>query len=360
MLRGMRGVLFDGEKVQVVDDLEVEPPGPGEVRVRLQAAGVCQSDLAVVSGKIPWPTPCVLGHEGAGVVDTLGPGVDHLAVGDPVVLSTIRNCGHCDACNRGRPTHCRGTFGKIFQPFRRAGEPVHSFAASSVFTDFTVVDAVQAVKIPAGLPATSTALVGCAVLTGVGAVLNRARVSQGSSCAVIGIGGIGLNVLQGARLAGALPIVAIDSNPDKEAVARRFGATHFIDASQQDAAGAVRELCPNGVDFAFECVGSPALVKLATELLDWGGAAVVIGVPAPGSEASFEIGAMYHDKSILMCRYGGSHPQHDIPLYTSLYSEGRLLLDELVTKTYALEDVESAFQDLRDGKLARGVLRIDA
>jgi S-(hydroxymethyl)glutathione dehydrogenase/alcohol dehydrogenase len=356
----MRGVVFDGEKVVVATDLEVREPGPGEVRVRIQAAGVCHSDLAVIDGKIPWPTPCVLGHEGAGVVDALGEGVGHLAVGDPVVLSTIRNCGHCDACDRGRPTHCRATFGQLFQPFRRDDQSVYSFAATSVFAEQTVVSAVQAVKIPAGLPPTSTALVGCGVLTGVGAVLNRAKVAQGNSVVVIGIGGIGLNAVQGARLAGALPIIAIDTNPAKEEVARAFGATHFIDASKVDALEAVKALRPNGVDFAFECVGSPALVRLCTDLLDWGGSAVVIGVPAPGSEAKFEIGAMYHDKSIMMCRYGGSHPQHDIPLYTNLYREGRLLLDELVTETYELEDVESAIQDLRDGKLARGVLRIQA
>lgn len=354
----MRGVVFDGEKLQVVDDLSVQEPGPGEVRVRVEAAGVCHSDLAVVVGKIPWPSPCVLGHEGAGVVDALGSGVDHLAVGDPVVLSTIRSCGHCEACDRGRPTHCRRTFGQTHQPFRWRDQAVHNFAATSVFAEYTVVDAVQAVKIPAGLPATSTALVGCAVLTGVGAVLNRARVSQGSRAAVIGIGGIGLNVLQGLRLAGALPSIAIDTNPAKEEVARRFGATHFVDASKSDAVAEVRALCPDGVDFAFECVGHPDLVRLATELLDWGGSAVVIGVPAPGSEASFDIGSMYQDKSIQMCRYGASHPQHDIPLYTNLYREGRLLLDELVTRTYALEEVETALADLRAGKLARGVLRI--
>ena len=274
------------------------------------------------------------------------------------MLSTIRNCGHCDACDRGRPTHCRATYGQLFQPFQRGGEGVYSFAATSVFAEKTVVGAMQAVKVPSDLPPTSTALVGCGVLTGAGAVLNRAKVAQGNSVVVIGIGGIGLNAVQGARLAGALPIIAIDTNPTKEEVARRFGATHFIDASQVDPVEAVKAICPDGVDFAFECVGSPALVRLATDLLDWGGSAVVIGVPAPGSEAKFEIGAMYHDKNIMMCRYGGSHPQHDIPLYASLYREGRLLLDELVTQTYAMEDVELALQDLRDGKLARGVLRI--
>ena len=278
----MRGVVFDGEKVVVATDLEVEDPGPGEVRVRIQAAGVCHSDLAVIDGKIPWPTPCVLGHEGAGVVDALGEGVSHLAVGDPVVLSTIRNCGHCDACDRGRPTHCRATYGQLFQPFRRGEEKIYNFAATSVFAEQTVVSAVQAVKIPADLPPTSTALVGCGVLTGTGAVLNRAKVAQGNSVVVIGIGGIGLNAVQGARLAGALPIIAIDTNPAKEDVARVFGATHFVDAGKVDAIQAVKEICPNGVDFAFECVGSSALVRLATDLLDWGGNRGDHRSPRPG------------------------------------------------------------------------------
>ena len=358
MLRAMRGVLFDGKRVHVVDDLEVREPEAGEVRVRIQAAGLCHSDLAVVEGVIPYPAPVVLGHEGAGVVDAVGPGVTHPQVGDRVVLSTIRNCGRCEACNRGRPTHCLESFGRVFQPFRRGGEPVYNFAATSVFCEYTLVDAVQAVVVPDDLPPSAAALVGCAVLTGVGAVLNRARVEAGERVAVIGVGGIGLNVIQGARLAGAQPIVAIDANPDKEAVARRFGATHFLTATGDALRDALFAICPLGVDYAFECVGARGLVQTATTLLDRGGNVVVLGVPPPGTAASFDGGAMYQDKGILMCRSGGSRPQHDVLRYVELYREGRLLLDELVTRTYPLEDFERATADLNAGVLARGVFEL--
>jgi len=358
MLRVMRGVIFDGKRAEVVDDLEVREPEAGEVRVRIQAAGLCHSDLGVLEGVIPYPVPVVLGHEGAGVVDAVGPGVTHPKVGDSVVLSTIRNCGRCEACNRGRPTHCLESFGRVFQPFRHRGEPVYNFAATSVFCEYTVVDAVQAVVISDALPPAAAALVGCAVLTGVGAVLNRARVQPGERVAVIGVGGIGLNAIQGARLAGAQRIVAIDTNPAKEEVARRFGATHFLSERGDALREALFEVSPLGVDHVFECVGAPGLVKAATTLLDRGGNVVVLGVPPPGTEASFEVSAMYHDKGVLMCRYGGSRPQHDVVRYTELYREGRLLLDELVTRTYPLEDFERAIADLNAGVLARGVFEL--
>ena len=358
MLRVMRGVIFDGKRAQWVDDLELREPEAGEVRVRIQAAGLCHSDLAVLEGVIPYPVPVVLGHEGAGVVDAVGPGVTHPKVGDAVVLSTIRNCGRCEACNRGRPTHCPESFGRLFQPFRRRGEAVYNFAATSVFCEYTLVDAVQAVVVPDTLPPTAAALVGCAVLTGVGAVLNRARVQAGERVAVIGVGGIGLNAIQGARLAGARAIVAIDANPGKEEVARRFGATHFLSETGDALREALLAHFPQGVDFVFECVGAPGLVKTATTLLDRGGNVVVLGVPPPGTEASFEMASMYHDKGVLMCRYGGSRPQHDVLRYAELYQEGRLLLDELVTRTYPLEEFDRAIADLNAGVLARGVFEL--
>ena len=358
MLRAMRGVIFDGKRAEIVDDLEVREPEAGEVRVRIQAAGLCHSDLLVLEGAIPYPAPVVMGHEGAGVVDAVGPGVTHPKVGDRVVLSTIRNCGRCESCSRGRPTHCLESFGRVFQPFQRGGEPVYNFAATSVFCDYTLVDAVQAVVIPDALPPAAAALVGCAVLTGVGAVLNRARVEAGERVAVIGAGGIGLNAIQGSRLAGAQPIVAIDTNPAKEEVARRFGATHFLSETGDALKDALNEVSPLGVDYVFECVGAPGLVKTATTLLDRGGNVVVLGVPPPGTEASFDVGAMYQDKGVLMCRYGGSRPQHDVLRYAELYADGRLLLDELVTRTYPLEDFHRAVADLNAGELARGVFEL--
>ncbi|WP_406125293.1 Zn-dependent alcohol dehydrogenase [Streptomyces sp. NBC_00989] len=347
----MRGVVFDGKQIQVVDDLEVREPGPGEVLVAISAAGLCHSDLSVVDGTIPFPVPVVLGHEGAGVVEAVGMGVTHVGPGDHVALSTLANCGTCAECDRGRPTMCRQAIGRPGKPFSRGGRSVYQFASNSAFAERTVVKAVQAVRIPKDIPMPSAALIGCGVLTGVGAVLNRARVGLGDSVVVIGTGGIGLNVLQGARIAGALTIVAVDANPGKEGVARQFGATHFLTSAE-----GVREILPNGADHAFECVGRVELIRQAVDLLDRHGQAVLLGVPPATAEASFLVSSMYLDKSILGCRYGSSRPQRDIALYAQLYREGRLLLDELVTETYPVEDFEKAAEDAEAGRVARGVL----
>jgi S-(hydroxymethyl)glutathione dehydrogenase/alcohol dehydrogenase len=228
---------------------------------------------------------------------------------------------------------------------------VFQFAANSAFAEKTVVKAVQAVRIPDDVPLTSAALIGCGVLTGVGAVLNRARVDRGDGVVVIGTGGIGLNVVQGARIAGATRIVAVDANPEKEAVARLFGATHFL-----TSVTGVRDILPTGADHAFECVGRVELIRQAIDLLDRHGQAVLLGVPAATAEASFLVSSLYLDKSILGCRYGSSRPQRDIALYADLYREGRLLLDELVTATYPVEDFAKAAQDAGEGRVARAVL----
>ncbi|MEV5507801.1 Zn-dependent alcohol dehydrogenase [Streptomyces orinoci] len=352
----MRGVIFDGERPLVVDDLQVRAPGPDEVQVSLAAAGLCHSDLSVIDRTIPHPAPVVLGHEGAGLVTEVGAGVAGLVPGDHVVLSTLAACGACADCDRGRPTMCRRSIGRPGQPFSRQGEPLFQFAATSAFAERTVVKAVQAVRIPAEVPLTSASLIGCGVLTGVGAVLNRARVGQGESVLVIGAGGVGLNVLQGARLAGASPVIAVDARAAKEETARRFGATHFIDAATTEVAQAVRQIAPSGVDHAFECVGEARLVRQAVELLDRHGQAVLLGVPPHGAEVSLPISALYLDKAVLGCRYGSSRPQHDAALYARLYQEGRLLLDELVTAVHPLEDFPRAAEDLRRGRVARCVL----
>jgi len=347
----MRGVIFDGRRTRVVDDLEVRDPGPGEAQVAISAAGLCHSDLSVVDGTIPFPVPVVLGHEGAGVVEAVGAGVTHVAAGDHVALSTLANCGTCADCDRGRPTMCRQAIGRPGKPFARGGKAVYQFASNSAFAESTVVKAVQAVRIPKDIPMPSAALIGCGVLTGVGAVLNRARVDRGESVLVIGTGGIGLNVLQGARIAGASRIVAVDANPAKEAVARQFGATDFLTSTD-----GVRDILPHGVDHAFECVGRVELVRQAVDLLDRHGQAVLLGTAPAKAEASFLVSSMFLDKSILGCRYGSSRPQRDIPLYAELYRQGRLMLDELVTATYPLEDFEKAVGDAEAGRVARAVL----
>ncbi|MCW7942420.1 molecular chaperone GroES [Streptomyces hygroscopicus] len=347
----MRGVLYDGTQPQVVDDLTVRDPGPGEVLVAISAAGLCHSDLSVVDGTIPFPAPVVLGHEGAGVVEAVGAGVTHVRPGDHVSLSTLAGCGACGDCDRGRPTMCRQAIGRPGQPFTRGGRPVYQFASNSAFAERTVVKAVQAVRVPKDVPMPSAALIGCGVLTGVGAVLNRARVAPGDTVLVIGTGGIGLNVLQGARIAGASRIVAVDANPAKETAARRFGATDFLTSP-----AGVKDVLPTGADHAFECVGRVELIRAAVDSLDRHGQAILLGVPPADAEATFQVSSMYLDKSILGCRYGSSRPQRDIALYAQLYREGRLLLDELVTATYPVEDYEKAAADVHAGRVARAVL----
>ncbi|BDE57791.1 hypothetical protein REA19_08070 [Prescottella equi] len=251
---------------------------------------------------------------------------------------------------------CRESFGKTTTPFESDGSPIHSFATLSTFSERIVVQAGQAVSIPKDIPLSTACLVGCGVLTGAGAVLNRARVNPGDSVVVIGAGGIGLNVIQAARVAGAATIIAIDTNSDKAPKTRLFGASHFIDATAGDTVAAVCELTDGGAHHVFDCVGGEAITSAAMEMLDWGGQLIMLGVAGPEAKLSVPASTFYMDRSVLGCRYGSSRPGADIPKYLDLYRSGRLLLDELVTKTYELDDFESLMDDARNGKLDRGVL----
>ena len=355
----MKGIVFTGELV-VRDDVEVRGPRQDEVRVRIVNAGLCHSDVSVIDGTIMFPPPVVLGHEGAGVVEEVGTAVTKVAVGDHVVLTTLGNCGRCAACDRGQPTHCRDTMGRLSRPFTVGGEKAFSFANTGVFTEEVVVKETQAVVIDPEGPFEAACLIGCAVVTGAGAVLNRAKVQPGQTVAVIGAGGIGQSTIQAARIAAAGRIVVIDANPDKEAVARRFGATDFVDAgSVDDTVAAVKDLgLPNGLDHVFECVGHTALIRQGVDLLDWGGTLTLLGVPKMGTEAAFVVNTLYNDKSILGCRYGSTRPHHDIPLLVSFYKDGRLLLDDMVSQVYPLDQITQALDDLHHGKLNRGVLAV--
>jgi Zn-dependent alcohol dehydrogenase len=358
----MRALVWTGE-LEVRDDVEVRGPRPHEVVVRIVNAGLCHSDVSVLDGTIPFPTPAVLGHEGAGVVEEVGAACRKVKVGDHVVLTTLGSCGQCDACDRGLPTHCRDTAGRLSRPFTVGGEKAYQFANAGVFTERTVVAESQAVVIDKDMPLDAACLIGCAVVTGAGAVLNRAKVQPGESVVVIGAGGIGQSVIQAARLSSAGRIVVVDANPAKEAVARQFGATDFIDGSAQTGEGelvaAVKDLgLPDGVDYAFECVGHPALIRSAIDLLDWGGSCVLLGVPKLGTEASFVVNSLYQDKSILGCRYGSTKPHHDIPMFVRFCLDGRLDLRSMVSQVYDLADVQTALDDLHHGKLNRGVLSL--
>ena len=332
----------------------IDPPplGADDVRIRVVTSALNHMDLWVTRGMPRPPLPHVPGCDVAGIVDEVGPAVTKVAVGDHVVLSTLGNCGACEACDRGRPTHCRDTFGGRPQPFTVGGEATYAFANASTFSEYTVVKENQAVKIDERVPLTSASLIGCGVITGVGAVFNRAKVSHGQSAAVFGVGGIGLNVIQAARIAGATRIIAVDTNPGKEAVAREFGATEFVDPTAEG----VRRL--KNMDYTFECVGHPAVIRNAIDALAWGGTCVILGVPPLGTEAAFDVSGLYQNKSIMGCRYGASRPRNDIPVLVDLYLAGQLKLDELVSRTYELEQFDEALADLHAGNLARGVFTV--
>ena len=353
----MNGLVWTGE-LEVRDDIELRGLRSGEVRVRIEAAGLCHSDVSVVNGNIPFPTPVVLGHEGAGVVTEVSEGVTSVKEGDHVILTTLGNCGSCAACDRGEPTHCRSTMGRFGRPFTVGGEKAFQFANTGVFCEETVVLENQAVVIPDDVPFTSACLVGCGVVTGVGAVLNRAKVQPGESVVVIGTGGIGLNVLQGARISAAGRVIAIDMNPAKEAEAKRFGATDFIlaEGDDFDAVTAVQELSGGGVNHAFEVVGSTRLLADAISMTRAGGNTCAVGVPDLTASVTYNFQSLHQNKSLLGIRAGGGRPRKDFRLIADLYLRGMFKLDELVSNTTGLDDIQSAFDALKAGAEARTVL----
>ena len=344
------------------------------MQVRIRAAGVCHSDLSVIDGTIPFPPPVVLGHEGAGVVEAVGYAVRSVKPGDHVVIATLASCGACRACSTGHPTWCRSSLGNISTPFTFKGEPASNFAAASVFTELTVVSEVQAVRIPKEVPLSSACLIGCGVLTGVGAVLNRARVRPGRDGGRLR-GGRGRpqrdpgpahrrgHPDRGRRhrggQGGAGPTVRRDRlrRRQRRATPRRRCA-RWCPANRESAAGALFPL--GGVTWAFDCVGHPAVLRSALDCLDWGGNAVAIGIPPRGTEVSVDVNALaYVDRGLLGCRYGSARPHHDIPLMVDLYQSGLLMLDELVSLTRPLERFGEVVDEMHAGRVARGVLTFD-
>ena len=365
----MRAIVFNGETAEIRDDVEVRDPGPNEVLVRVVAAGVCHSDVSVVDGTIPWPAPSVMGHEGAGIVEKIGANVTRVKVGDHIVIGTVANCGICDRCNAGHPTWCKQSIGNRTEPFTVGGVPGGNFAATSSFADYTLIKEVQAVPIDKEIPLTSACLIACGVVTGVGSVFNRANVQPGDVTAVFGAGGVGLSVIQALRIKAAGLIIAVDTLESKGKLALELGATHFIDASKEDAVQRIRELAPfsadnaegpfkaGGANWTFECVGHPAVTGNAVESLDWGGTCVQVGVPAPGVTYAVPITHLTQvDRSIVGSRAGGVRAQKDIPVIVDMYKKGLLDLDRMVSKTYPMEDFFTVVEDMHEGKLARGVL----
>lgn len=352
-------VFFRADQPVSIEEIQVKDPGPGEVRIALKAAGLCHSDQSVIDGTIPYPVPVVLGHEGAGIVDAVGAGVTSVKEGDAVIVSTLSHCGRCVACEIGRPTECRNAPSpKETRPFTVRGQPAFQFANASVFTEKTVVREQGAIALDPRVPFDCAALIGCGIMTGYGAVVNRAKVPPGATMAVFGVGGIGLNCVQGGVLSGAVKIIAVDVVPQKLEWARRFGATHVVDASKDDPVAAVKDLTGGGAEFTFECAGHVAVIRQALDALGPGGALTIVGVPKVGTSFDFVVHALYQNKAILGCRYGTARPRRDFPVLAELYLNKRLKIDELITRHYRLEEFQTALDDLRGGQLARGVFVI--
>ncbi|MEO8603705.1 MAG: Zn-dependent alcohol dehydrogenase [bacterium] len=353
-------VFYASDKPVLIEQVELRDPGPGEVRVAIKAAGLCHSDLSVIDGTIPYPVPVVLGHEGAGIIDAVGVGVRSVKEGDPVIVSTLSHCGRCSKCDSGHPTECKNAPSpKDAKPFTVGGKAAFQFANASVFSEYTVVREQGVVLLDKRVPFDRAALIGCGVMTGFGAVVNRARLEPGSTMVVFGVGGIGLNCVQGGVLSGASKIIAVDVMGQKLEWAKRFGATHVIDASKDEPVAAVKDLTGGGADYSFECVGNVAVIKQALEAIGPGGTMVIVGVPKVGTSYDFVVHSLYQNKSILGCRYGAARPQRDFPMLADLYLSGRLKIDELITRHYALDDFDQALADLRAGHLARGVFSMD-
>jgi S-(hydroxymethyl)glutathione dehydrogenase / alcohol dehydrogenase len=353
----------------VVDRIDIQEPRSGEVLVRLAASGVCHSDLHVVHGTQTTPLPSVLGHEGAGSVEAVGPNVTSVKVGDHVVLSWTPYCGRCVFCLSGQPNLCsmvaatmsKGTLMDGTSRLTRSGKPVYHYSFISSFAEYAVVPESGCVVIEPHIPLDKAALVGCAVMTGVGAAINTARVQPGSVVAVMGAGGVGLNAIQGSRLAGAASIIAIDVNSAKLVRARTFGATHVINSAKVNALAAVRELTKGiGADYTFEAVGRPETMRQCWEMARSGGTVVMIGISPEGSELSLPANRVVREeRRLLGSFYGSARPHIDMPMILNLYMAGKLMLDELVTHRFSLEQINEAVHALESGEAIRPVIILD-
>jgi S-(hydroxymethyl)glutathione dehydrogenase/alcohol dehydrogenase len=361
-------VVYEHDKPVVVDDLELDDPKANEVLVCMAASGVCHSDLSVVNGTIYYDPPISLGHEGAGVIEDVGEDVSYARPGDHVLLSFVSYCGACRMCQMGRVTLCEGfstrrgyLLDDTCRRHDKAGQSIPQQARIGTMSEYSVVPERSLVKIKPRYPLEKAVLVGCSVTTGVGAVLNTAKVEPGSWVAVIGTGGVGLNVIQGAVIAGAERIFAVDVVPKKLDFARSFGATDLVNASDCDPVEAIQDLTGGeGVDYAFEVIGNPKTIEQAYAMVRRAGTAVAIGVCRQDAQVSLPAQELIMaEKRLMGSFYGSSAPRVDMPKLLKFYDEGKLKLDELITRNYRLEEINEAFADMEAGKNARGVILFD-
>ena len=349
-----------------VQTVALDPPGRGEVQVAIRAAGLCHSDLSVINGDRPRPLPMALGHEAAGVVEALGPGVDDLKIGDHVVMVFMPSCGHCDPCAGGRPALCvpgaaangRGELLGGGRRLFREGEALNHHLGCSAFAERAVVSRRSLVRVDPDLPFEIAALFGCAVLTGVGAVVNTAGVKVGQGVVVVGLGGVGLASVLGALACGASPVVAVDLSEEKLALARTFGPVRTVNAADADAVEQVRALTGGGADFAFEMAGSVQALEAAWKMTKRGGTTVTAGLPPPEAALAVNVVSLVGEERTLKGSYIGTCvPSRDIPRYVALYRDGRLPVDRLLSGVIPLDDINAGFDRLHAGEVVRLVVR---
>ena len=348
-----------------IREVELAPPGHGEVLIRIRAAGLCHSDLSVISGDRPRPVPMVLGHESAGEVVECGPGITDLAPGDRVVLVFMPSCGCCMPCMEGRPALCEpgaasNGAGTLLSGARRLamnGQPVNHHVGVSCFADYAVVSRRSCVKLEADISFEEASLFGCAVLTGVGAVINTARLQAGTTAAVLGLGGVGFSALLAAVASGAREVIALDLNEDKLALARELGATATVNAGDPDAMEQVKALTQGGVDVAFEMAGAVAALELAWRITRRGGSTVTAGLPHPDKRFALPPVQLVAEERILRGSYiGSSVPARDIPRYIEMYQRGKLPVDRLMGEKLTLEDINRGFDRMASGLSLRDVI----
>lgn len=358
-------VLYKLKTPLRVEDIDLDSPKAGEVRVKIVANGVCHSDYSMIHGVLRSPLPVVPGHEGAGIVEEVGPDVNMVAPGDHVVLSFAPYCGHCYYCAQGSPVLCvnmrtimgKGTLLDGTCRLSRNGRPIHHAAGLSSYAQHAVVPELACVKIPDDVPLDKACLVGCGVMTGVGAAINTAAVRPGTSAVVIGCGGVGLNVIQGCALAGAAVIIAVDLMDNKLEYAQEFGATHTLNPSRDELTKAVRRLTDGrGSDYAFEVIGFGRTIEQAYACTRQGGTTVVVGAPAREETVSIPAFSLLNEKKLQGSVYGSARPHVDMPRLIQLYMQGKLKIDELITRTYPLDDVNAAMTALEKGEVARSVI----
>jgi S-(hydroxymethyl)glutathione dehydrogenase/alcohol dehydrogenase len=359
-------VSLENEKCSV-EEVRLDPPKAGELKIKMAATGVCRSDLSVINGSLPLPKPIVLGHEGAGIVDEVGPGVTGFAPGDHVVLSFNPACGHCFFCEAQEPQFCNAgepnglMLDGTTRVHREDGSDLNVMQFLGCMAEYAVVPAISTQKIDPSLPLDKAALVGCGVMTGVGAAINTAKVRPGATAAVFGCGGIGLSIIQGCVIAGAKQIIAIDVADNKLEMARSFGATHTVNGSVDNGVLKCKELTGGlGPDYTFEAAGVGQLMAEAHAASRRGGTTTIVGVGKLTDNVPFNALLLSMDgKTVKGSFYGDTNFHHDFPMLLDLYSSGRLNLDDMVTATYGIDEAPKAFEDMEAGKNARGVILYD-